>query len=275
MALADVIQETQTLYPWLPPEVVGVLAENWVETGDKNLAWAETRQTPEYEAAYPGIKRDDGSLRMSEQQYVSNLEAYSQTLTEYGIPTEHFEDRFVQLIENNVDPREFQQRVDNRYVQIASAGEDVRQFYAEQFGTGDISDAALLASSLDPGTSPQVFERQFRASRIGGEAAMAGFNIAAEDALRLADFGLTRQAARQFYQRAQSTLPTLSQLVERHNDPDDDFTLSELENALIFQDPEQMDRLERLFAAEQSTFTQQGNTLANDESGAVAGLKER
>jgi hypothetical protein len=63
-------------------------------------------------------------------------------------------------------------------------------------------------------------------------------------------------------------------LVTRHNDPDDDFDLNELTDAMIFTDPDQIERVERLFATEQSSFSPVAG-FTTSGTGALTGLRPR
>lgn len=259
--------------PWMPEEVLQQYADAWAETGDTKVAIGQTRQSKAYREHFRGNIREDGSVRMDERSYMAGKNAYKDILGEYGIPPSEFEHRYSDLVSNDVSPREFQARMDQTYQQVLSQGQRVRQAYAD-FYSGDISDSAILASALEPGTNPLVFEQRFRAAQIGSEAGRFGFDVVRSDAERLARHGLDRQAGRQFFARAKDLLPTIGSLIERHNDPDDNFDLRDLEEALILNDPEEMNQIERLFAQESSSFSPTAGTFAGSGTG-VTGLRPR
>lgn len=275
MAHTPFHRQAEALFPYLPTQLLDILTEAWVDSGDLTIAIQEMRQHSLYETFFPGNRRDDGTLRFDEATYFSQVEGYTQVLRNFGIDPQLFRNRFVELITGAVTAQEFQTRVQRLYTQVLSRGDEIRQFYAENFGNGNISDAALLASAMDPNTDPLVFESQFRQAQIGGVAAEAGFDRTLDEVRRLADAGLDEQAARSFFNQAKSLLPNLGNLVARHNDPDDDFDLSELEDAVIFANPEQIRRMENLFANEASSFSPIAQLFRSGSSGQLTGLTER
>jgi hypothetical protein len=66
------------------------------------------RQTPEYRQAFPGIFNEDGSLKMSEDQYLANKVQYEQYASRYGVNLS--EGKIAWLFKNDVDPSEFADR---------------------------------------------------------------------------------------------------------------------------------------------------------------------
>lgn len=260
--------------PWMPDPLVDRYMDHWAETGNVQTALNELRQSNDYEEFFPGIKRDDGSLRLTERQWYAEMEGYKQTLENFNIPAQVFESKLPRLIENGVNSDEFHQRVSRRYSQVVAMGENTRRFYAQRFGTGDISDSALLASMLDPEMDPLVAEEQFRRARIGGAALDAGFDVGMAEVDRLAEFGFNREAAQRFFKKARSLVPTVRDLAARHNDPEDDFDIEHAMDALVFEDPEEVDRLERLFATERASFSDRSGTFAG-QGGRLTGLTPR
>ena len=84
--------QAQVLMPWLtklaPVEgkkLIDEYVKGYVETGEPTFALAKMRSSDSYEKVFPGITRDDGSLRMSEATYLQNKEAVLIHFNEYGI----------------------------------------------------------------------------------------------------------------------------------------------------------------------------------------------
>lgn len=269
-------QITREMFPWLDESLVDIYADAWADPGIPD-PWMEVRQSKQYREAFPGNLRDDGSVRYSEIKYMQNIDSYREVFAEYGIPPDSFNQKFADLIENRVERGELEQRLGRTYEMVVSQGDDIRRFYADNFvDGGELSDTALLMSAIDDsGQSPVAFEHQLRAGQVGGAAAQFGFDIAVSDAMRMSGFGLNAQAARQFFGRAKDLLPKIGSLIERHNDSNDPFDLRDLEEALILQDPEEMSQIERLFAAESSSFSPTSGTFARTQSGGTPGLRPR
>ncbi len=259
--------------PWLPEELVDVFADAWAEFGDSNLALAAVRQHESYDSHFPGIRRDNGSLRMTEQEYMAQRDAYSILLLEYGINPSIFEGRFTGLISGDVSAGEFATRLESAYTQIITNFDEVREVYARFYGL-EMSDEAIFASFIDEEVADAILNRRIAISQVGGAAALAGFGLNANFAERLVNAGLSQDTALQFFGRAANEIPTLSRLATRFNDPDKSVDVTEFAEQGIFQDPTQIARFRRLFAAESSSFTNQEFARFN-ESGALGGLTQR
>ena len=259
--------------PWLPDALVGVFAEAWKEYGSADLALAAVRQDPSYDSYFPGNRRDNGSLRMSEQEYLAQRGAYSTLLLEYGLNPGIFEHNFTDLIAGDVSAAEFAQRLEASYSQIVTNFDEVRQVYSQYYGI-DMSDEAIFASFLDEETGQAILERRIAVSQVGGAAAVQGYGLGEDYAGRLVNAGLTQQSALQFFGRAANELPTLQRLATRYNDPDSSVDSTEFTEFGVFQDPTQTQRFRRLRAAETSAFTEQGLPRFGD-AGELTGLRQR
>lgn len=266
-------EEARLLFPWIPDELVGVFASAWEKYGDPNLAMAALRQDARYEQFFPGNRRDDGSIRLTEGDYLSTVEAYNRERTALGLSPLRV-DLQTRLIEGDVSANEYASRLGNAFVNLASNIDAVRQDYAERWGNGDFSISALLENYVDPGVSVLEAEHRLRASQIGGEARLRGTMLSTSEAELFASYGLDQQAARSVFGEVATRLPTLNQLVQRHNDPDDPFDFAQLAEALVISDPEELQRISRLFSQERSMFSSGGFTGV-DRTGAQTGLLSR
>lgn len=275
MIPADLAQEIRTLFPWLPEALVQTYVEAYVEHGDPDVAWATVRQAPEYDTYFAGNRRDDGTLRYSEQEYASIIEDYRDSVESVGISAELFNDRYAALIEGNVGPGEFYNRINAVTERVRFASADIRAAYTDRFGY-DLTDEAILASVMDPNIGQAVLDRQITMAEISGEAATRGFDIDVDMATDLFGAGLDRQAATQLFGEAANLLPTLGVLARRHADPDDDFDLDEFTNAMVLDDPFQRRRMRRLIAQERASFSEAGNVgVARNQAGGLTGLQAR
>jgi hypothetical protein len=264
----------ELLFPYFPEQLRKAFVKEYAKNGgNADLALQHVRTLPDYQRFYPGNRREDGSLRFGEQEYARQVDGYRQVLQQYDIPASVFESRFGDLISGNVRAEEFQRRVDSVFVTVMSQGSAIREAYARLHGLSDLSDAALVANAIDPSLSLPELQLQINRGQIAGAAQAAGFNIDLAEASRLQAAGLGFEAAQSFYRRAQGLLPTLSELVGRHNDPDDTFDLSELTDAMVLGDAGQMRRLTRLSTAESSLFSESGTI--RETAGRQVGLRER
>lgn len=271
----DYEARARAMYSWLPKPLLDEFIDHWVDLDNEKAAWGQVRQGDQYEQHFPGIRRADGSLRMSEQEYLGEIDGFEQAFESFGIPADTFRSKFAKFIENGQSAGQVRQRLAKRYTEIASMSDEIRGYYAEKFGAGDVSMAAMLASDLDPTMNPLVAEEQFKIAQVGGTGREFGFEMAAKEAERLADFGMTRQGAQGFFKQARNLVPTMRDLARRHNDPDDDFDIGDAADALIFEDPEERRRVNRLFAQEGSLFSNREGSVREDQGGGLSGLAAR
>ena len=257
------------------------LEELWLE-GAAEFGYDEAeryvRSTDYYAEVFPGIKRDDGSYRMEENEYLANMDSYRQSIAAVGVNPELFESRFIELIEGDVSGNEFwQERVAPIYDRVMDRGEEMMARYADDWGI-DMTREALIASLLDPEmVGDRILNRQIGISEIRYEIEQAygdaGVDRYASLATDLYEEGRSQDEVERLITASRTDIPILSVLARRHNDPDDEFDLNEFTAATLWNDPQQARRMRRLIAQEQAQFT--GSTLGfvRDQQGGVAGLQ--
>lgn len=267
---------TRVLYPWIPDALLSVFVDAWVEFGDPNLAMNALRADKRYEQFFPGNKRDDGTTYLNEAEYLSNVEGYDRRLRMFGQDPADFRQRYAELIQGGSSPDEFEADLAELQQEVLLQAPAVRAEYAAYGYSADVSDRAILASRLagPGGPSPQVYEMRYRAAQIGAEATSRGFSFTRGAAERYAALGVSQDQARSLFAQAQGELPTLNELLARHNDPEDSLTLDEYTNALVLRDPEHLQSIARVMSAEKSLFSP-GDLMAQDRAGGVLGLRER
>jgi hypothetical protein len=247
----------------------------YVETGDVMLAREAVRADAAYSTYYAGNQRDDGTVRITEEQYASVVEGYKATLLSVGLNPGLFADNFATLIENDVDVSEFTDRVESVRAGIIDRAPAVIDYYAQNYGI-EMSIEGVYASLLDPTVGEGIVSQKIAISPIGAAAAEHGFDIGLTAADELFNQDIDIYTARRFFGQAETMLPVLQTLADRHNDPDDTFDLAEFTQAEIMQDPAQRRRMRRLLAQESSTFTSSaGLSVAQNQAGGSSGLAER
>ena len=274
--MATYAELAQSLYPNMPPDILELFASEWSRTGDPQVAIAEVRRSPEYDIAFPGNKRPDGTVKFDEVTYTGLKESYIGTLQEYGIPrntsVDLLTDRFTGLIEGEVSAREFAQRVDAVYQGIQENIPEVTEFYRENFGL-ELTPEAIFVGALDPTVGEEIVAGRITTAQIGGEAARAGFEISGEFAQRLQRAGISQAQARQLFTSAQAELPRLQELQARGGvEQPEQFTLEQFTEAAVFQSPEELEEIRQLEAEEQSRFAPIGGAARRGRR--VTGLVE-
>jgi len=257
--MEELLQKARALYPGLPDSFIQLFVGYWKNTGDAQQAISQTRQDPNYDNIFPGNKTERGQIRYDEVTYFALEDSYIGTLAEYGIPRATslniLQDRFVNLLENEVSANEFQQRVAAVYRGIQENIPEVQQFYADNFDI-DLDEQSIFLGALDPTVGEDIVAGKITTAQIGGEAARAGFTISLEEAERIQRSGLSQQEARRLFTQAQSELPRLQELqAQRGIETEQQFGLEEFTEAAVFQSPEELEQIRRLEAEQISGFT--------------------
>ena len=252
------LQKARALYPGLPDSFIQLFVNKWETTGDAQQAISQTRQDPEYDNIFPGNKTDRGQIRYDEVTYYALQDSYIGTLAEYGIPKATslniLQDRFVNLLENEVSANEFRQRVAAVYQGIQQNIPEVQTFYADNFGI-DLDEQSIFLGALDPTVGEDIVAGKITTAQIGGEARRAGFTISLEEAERIQQSGLSQAEARRLFASAERDLPRLQSLqAQRGIEPGQQIRLKEYTEAAIFQSPEELQQIQRLEEEQAAEF---------------------
>jgi len=131
--------------------------------------------TEAYKLRFPGMAALKAAGRaISEATYISNERGYLQTLRAYGLDTAVLgsRSRLGTYIENEVSPREFEERVNLAATRV-DENPDVlaafKTFYPETDKGG------VVAYLLDPKAGMDIIKKQVRTSEIGAAAIRGGF----------------------------------------------------------------------------------------------------
>ena len=258
----------------LPPELRTVWVRHYNENGlDGNVATVLMRQDPVYDTYYPGNKTAEGRARYSEAEYEAILDAYDQTLAEHGVEGLFTREEYGELVAGLVSPSEFNRRVSGVVEGVTQRGEDVRQFYATNYGV-PLTDDDIIRSVLNPSMGDDIIRERIQIAQIGGAAAGSGFDITMEVADSLQDLNIGYEQALQLFQTAESQIPVLQRLVQRHDDPSNQFDLNDFLDAAARGDASTLDRIQRMTRQEASGFSSTG--FAQDrQTGVLGGLVDR
>jgi len=261
---------------WLPSDLIDMYVNEWVKSGQSELAWAVVRTSKPYDQYFPSIRREDGSLRMSEQDYMSHKDAFQRELRQWGLNPEIFDGRHAELVAGEVSVQEFRQRIDAKATGVLQNLPEIRQRFGEFYGISDLSDEALIASALDPNIGRAVLQGRITAAQISGEAQRFGFDRGREASERLTQAGGLddQMRARDFYAGAARAVPRMERFSERYESGHPEFRIEQYEEAGLFGTTELQRRMRRLHASEMSMFAQ-GPSVATDQGGAMTGLQRR
>ena len=264
-------EQAKGLYPYLDERLVRLFLNKYAESGNERLALAEMRADPIMAEIYPGIKRNDGSLRMTEQEYVAAVDNMKATVRTYNLNPNEFADDIAQAISGDVSPLEFRQRMEAGYEGVVNNIPQVKQAYLENFGI-DLPDESIFAMFVSPNVSTKILEGQIRASQVIGEAENAGLGgITAQVGQSLVQQGLTQEGARKGFGQAALTLEGLQGAAARQGRRGP--TASEYVEATQLGQAEELKNLQNITSQIQSESSAILGA-ARTQTGQVVGLEE-
>lgn len=257
-------QELKALYPWMTDNMLNILIDGeggYVETGKMNVALASMRASEEYAKAFPGIAREDGTLRMTESEYYETVDVMKDTLRDYNLNPEVFQNDIVSAIGGDVSAKEFAERLQFGYSQVVNNIPQVKEVYFREYGL-DLSDEALFAMFVSPDIADSVLQNQILVSSIIAEAETAGASITKQGAMSFAQAGITQTQAREVFGQAVSIAPGLS-----------DMTTTAIARGIAGLDPEALANIRRGQAIRASASSPTTGA-AQTQAGEVVGLTE-
>ena len=264
-------EQAKGLYPYLDDRLIRLFLNKYAESGNERLALAEMRADPVMDTVYPGIKRTDGSLRMTEQEYVAAVDNMKATVRTYNLNPNEFQDDIVSAISGDVSPLEFRQRMESGYENVVNNIPQVKQAYLDNFGI-DLPDESIFAMFVSPNVATKVLEGQIRASQILGEAEAAGFGgLTAQVGTSLAQQGLTQEGARKGFGQAALSLGGIQTAASKQGR--ESPTATQYVQATQLGQAEELQNLQNIV----NQVTTESSAIlgaAKSQTGAVTGLEE-
>ena len=265
-------EEAKLRFPYLDERLIEVYVQGFVETGDRNLALLKMRSDPLMETVYPGIRKNDGTLRMTEQEYIVAKEFMELELRNYNLNPQVFGEDIVDAISGDVSQQEFSERLQAGYQNIVQNIPQVKQVYLREFNL-DLNEESIFGMFISPRLSTAVLDNQIRQSQILAEAetALGTRALTVQVARGLQQQGLTQAQARRGFQGAAALLPGLSQGAERFGRGD--ITATEYVEATELGDQGVAERIRRIESQITSASSAQAGA-ARTRTGEVVGLEE-
>ena len=291
--VSTTVEKTNILLPYLTKldpvrgeKLIRAYTEGFNETGKVEFAVAAMRAAPEYEEMFQGIKRADGSLRLTEAQYLQNKEATVIHLNEAGLggyAREKIDALFPRLLEGNVSPNEFKTRLDTVRKGITNLDASLKTnvmaqftnyFESEMNETLPVTDEVLLAIAIDPEATSDIISRRLKVANIGARFQLStGEDLTADQATMFLSAGLVPTKATPLFETAAARALTASRLARRFR-RDKQYTALQLAEAEITKDFETQQELTQLSAAAKSESAVIAGAKKS-KGGAVTGLTEQ
>jgi hypothetical protein len=156
-------------FPWL--DSIGLDPQWFQMTAAEASGSAELlvklRATPQYKARFPGMYRDDGSVRMNEAQYMAREQDFRTLLRQFGYDEEKYATpaSLVGFFDNEMDPNEFQSRLQT-YRDVQQSSQSKKDAFYVYAGI-EITDDDLYASIVDPAAAQELTDKYNAAVAAG------------------------------------------------------------------------------------------------------------
>ena len=271
-------EETQTykptkddaaaLYPYFPSNILDELIMKWTETGSIDIALATVRGGDAYAKAFPGIRREDGSLRMTEIQYLELKDSMKDQLRNYNLNPDVFANEIIEAITGDVNIQEFTARLQFGYEQLLNNKEQVLEVFNEQYGYG-LDETVLFAMFISPDISQSVLENQILVSQILAEAEIATTEIGLSTAEKFVQANISQRDAAQVFSKTEE----LSGLVGVGSRRGVSITEEDIATGLAGLSPQELALIRRTQATSASESSIQAGAATTQE-GQVTGLVE-
>ncbi len=158
-----------------------------------------------------------GLRALTPAEYIGLEDQYQNIMRNYGLPDSYYtkdamgtQAGFNKFIANDVSAAELEDRIATAQKRVLNADANVkdalRQFYP------DITNADILAYTLDPTNALENIKRKVTAAEIGGAALGQGLATGVARAEELAKYGVTKAQAQQGYGAIGEFLPTAEKL---------------------------------------------------------------
>ncbi len=249
-SIAEGTTLAQSLYNFLPDEVIDEFAKAWVKSGDPDIAIGTTRQTKAWKDNFGKLMRDDGTLVMDEMTFLSTKASYKQTLAEVGIKDfTDFEDEFEDMAtgfdtEDPVSAEEFQARIDMVYGGVKNQIPEVEKLFRERFNI-NLDAPTIFGALINPKIQDKVLAGEIATLQLQAEASSRGFTTTFGRFQELRNLGLTQEQAKGVYSTASSFISQASSVGR-------DLDINTLEDAAL-GDVSAQQRLQRIQAEVQSS----------------------
>lgn len=260
--------DAAALYPYFPSNILDGLIAKWTETGSIDIALATVRGSDEYAKAFPGIRREDGTLRMTEIQYLELKDGMKDALRTYNLNPDIFADEITSAISGDVDIQEFKARLEFGYEQLINNKDQVLEIFNEQYGYA-IDETSLFAMFISPTISTAVLENQILTSQILAEAEIATVSVGLTTAEKFVEADISQKDAAKVFARTDELSGLTGAAAGRGN------TITEEQIALGVAglSPQELGLVKRVAAQEASESAIQTGA-ATTQGGQVVGLVE-
>ena len=259
----------------LVSDIKNILVDGSLDPTEFSL---KVRNTDAYKARFIAneARLAKGLKALSPASYIALEDQYQDVMRRYGLPDTYYsksptgvQEGFNKLIENDVSNIELEDRISTAQKRVLNANPEVtqaiRQFYP------DITNADILAYTLDPKNAIENIKRKVTTAEIGGAAIQSGLQTGLTRAEQLQAAGVTKETAQQGYGTIAGGLQRGSQLASIYGEDPYTQTTAETEVFNIAGAKEARKQRQKITGLEKATFGGQSGissgALVRDRAG--------
>jgi len=218
-----------------------------------------------------------GLSALNPAEYIALEDQYQNVMRNYGLPASYYakdstgkQSGFDQLIANDVDNLELEDRIMTAQQRVMNSNPEVlaslKSFYP------DITNGDILAYTLDPKNAITEIKRKVTAAEIGGAATQAGLKTGMARAEELGAAGVTKAVAQQGFETVAGGAPRGGQLASIYGQDPYTQTTAETEVFGLTGKTEAAKQRKKVTGLEKATFSGQSgatsSALVRDRAGA-------
>jgi len=218
-----------------------------------------------------------GLTAISESEYIQLEDQYQNVMRNYGLPESYYtrgdmgrQEGFEKFIANDVSATELEDRIMTAQNRVINANPEVTQALKQFYP--DITNADILAYTLDPKNAIENIKRKVTAAEIGGAAIQSGLQTGMARAEELGAAGINKIQAQQGFGTIAGGLQRGSQLASIYGENPYTQTTAEQEVFGLAGKTEAEKQRKKLTGLEKATFTGQtgvsSTALTRDRAGA-------
>lgn len=226
-----------------------------------------------------------GLRALSAAEYVGLEDKYQEVMRQAGLPESYYakdptgkQIGFEKLIANDISNLELQDRIGTAQKRVLNANPEVTQALKQFYP--DITNADILAYTLDSKNAIENIKRKVTAAEIGGAAIQSGLGYKGDtpEAIRaraeeLQRYGVDKESATEGYSTIGSGLQRGSQLAAIYGESPYTQTTAEAEVFKLSGQQEARKQRQKVTGLEKATFGGQtgltGGALARDRAGGI------
>tara|TARA_R110002126_G_scaffold36461_2_gene110947 strand:+ start:129 stop:1544 length:1416 start_codon:yes stop_codon:yes gene_type:complete len=267
----------------LVSDIKNILVEGSLDPNEFSL---KVRGTDAYKARFIAneARLAKGLRALSPAAYIALEDQYQEVMRQYGLPESYYaktgtgvQEGFRKLIENDVSNIELEDRISTAQKRVLNANPEVTQAIKQFYP--DITNADILAYTLDPKNAIENIKRKVTTAEIGGAAIQAGLGYKGDTpearrarAEELGAAGVTKETAQQGYGTIAGGLQRGSQLASIYGEDPYTQTTAETEVFNIAGAQGARKQRQKITGLEKATFGGQSGissgALTRDRAGA-------